>query len=301
MRWFWQQQEHPYTRDHFRFLLATTPLWLLLLWYVGINLLIAAALGSAYFLLQSSGEMAVWDWFFYSLLQLFAAEPPPEMSFTLNDWQRIVFVVNAVFGLLLPTILLGSIVFRIFVQQELIIFRKKMSLTYRKVHGKYAIGIRAYNSSRLRLVAVNCTIVFRQSYGSSSRGIELENRIREQMSHHSSHGFNLYLEKKDIDPQNQKLKSLRGYQITPGSKIRIVISGKIPALGIEIIQTKVYTIPQDIVWGDWKRGNKMNEIRDQFEEIAYPFTPMPGHIKETNPFQKLFKRVYLSVKKLFGA
>ncbi len=288
MRWFWQQQEHPYTRDHFRFLLATTPLWLLLLWYVGINLLIAAALGSAYFLLQSSGEMAVWDWFFYSLLQLFAAEPPPEMSFSLNDWQRIVFVVNAVFGLLLPTILLGSIVFRIFVQRDVIMFRNKLALYYSEKRGKYLLCARIYSTSHLDIVYPSMTFIFRQGFAAGTTHKFIQEKHHALMTHHHPHIFNLKLEKDDIDlsGENPRLNSLNGHKITKDSKLTIIVRGEIPALKTNFMQIRTYNLPTDVQWGRWKLIAK-EEIYiatawKNFEEISEPFTPMPGHAAEAS-------------------
>lgn len=114
---------HPQTTDYFRVFLAKRNMFSLVIVYLVIVILISAILG---LLLWGTGDkqQSFILWWQFAFLQLFDSDLPG-VQINPTSHQNIVYFFGSILKVILPALLLGAVVFKLFIHPDVFIFRKK--------------------------------------------------------------------------------------------------------------------------------------------------------------------------------
>lgn len=257
-------RQHPFKRKRVTALAARTPVWVLLLAFVGLIIVSAAALA----LLERPAtlgaflrDVSYFGGFFVGAEELFDREEP------LSIWW--VPILAGVIRMLLHAVLLGIVVFKLLVPQKLFVFRKRF-LVRRNAKGEWELLIRLYNATAAELVDLSFEAFVRTPTLADARPADSMTPTPQQnlkvvpfvsnarialdakkdwpiSIKHVPYSLPIPLEPGDIcgSGSNVILRRIQGHSITPmgmtadkGEAFLVVIArGRVPSLGSEFIDT----------------------------------------------------------------
>ena len=256
---------HPFKRKRVTALAARTPVWVLLLAFVGLIIVSAAVLAA----LERPSTLLTFlrDWiyfggFFVGAEELFDREEP------LQIWW--IPILAGVIRMLLHAVLLGVVVFKLLVPQKLFVFRKRFFVR-RNAKGEWELLIRLYNATAAELVDLSFEAFVRTPTLADARPPDPSEPARQQslkvVPFVSNNSVELDARKKDwpisikhvpyslpipLEPgdvcgssSNEFLRRIQGHAITPmgmtadkGEAFLVLIArGRVPSLGSEFVDT----------------------------------------------------------------
>jgi hypothetical protein len=260
----------------------------LVIFFFLINVFAGLAFGVLY-LIDDKNQLTVVEWIEYSTLSLLNL--PPDIRLDLSFWQRILRLLQAFLSVVLPSLFLGTIVFKLLVRPKIIVFQKKCSIFFNRKLNKHVISIRFYPSTPLQLVDVRVKTIFsrlRPDKLGLNIPIKSHTVIRESSwpiaSQHIPFTTYVHLEQTDVDSVGRKLNSLQKKKFYQGgAELTVIIAGTIPQLGTEFVETYRYYLPDDIQWGkpqpiatygDFPEGTRSEEWAgwSNFEGISQDYS-----------------------------
>ncbi len=248
---------HPIVTDHIRTFLTNHSLTKLLLFYGIIVLIISLLCGISFEIFDLNNNYDIINWVEYAFLLLFNSSPQQNISLT--PPQRIISMGEAFFSVVLPTLLLGSIAFKVFINPNTIVFRKHLSVYYHDRKQRNVLGFRYYSASRLSFVDMTISIILNVRYSDSiGRGTPIGTSLVLKKAEypilftHVPHTIVLELDENDLDITNKKLISIKGHKLESCPSIQILIKGEIPTLGQSFTYFHTYLLPDDIQWGRYQ-------------------------------------------------
>jgi hypothetical protein len=253
---------HPITIDHVRTFLAKRSFRVLILSYILCTTVIALPIGLSYlFTANTENNASLYKWWLYSFLQLYDYELPV-VKVDFNSAQIIISAISQILKIILPSILLGAVIFKFFIIPKVFTFRKKCSVFYDLDRQEMVLVVRAYSSTKLIVLDTKFTSIARiprRRKGTNKR--YLENCYLKSDSDNwaiaTTHvPRTLYIPLIDGDVIEQgnakRLFRLQGHEFEHELRLLIVISGKVPELGAEFIEHHWYTLSTDIDWGKFQ-------------------------------------------------
>ena len=272
-----RRNRHPVTTGRFRALLARRSILQLLVIYFLITAASSLLFGVLYLVTDTSNDLSWLEWWFYAAIQHLNIEPPPSTAFELNTLQSAVFLLSGAMGILLPALLLSSVVFKLFIADEQIMFSRKLWVYYDDSDGKYVLVSRWYNTSPLILYDISMKLRMRQRRKKSNRHLEILDDSGIKATFHTAYFASAPLDEGDIDwsGENPHLIAVNGNKLTPRSTLTVTVRAELPKLGTTVTAYREYFPPKDIVFGRNLMLNKKGKIRwDQWdkktEEILHP-------------------------------
>jgi hypothetical protein len=246
--------KHPITKDHLRAFLVKNTILMLLVYYAFFIIALSIVFTTLLYISQSS-DLTRLEWFEYAFLSLFNAAP--EIDVDLNVFQRLLRGVQAFLSVVLPALLLGAIVFKVLIKSNIIAFRDKCSLYYSERTKAYTLALRFYSTTPLPLTNVYITITrakVRHRVSGPVRSQQfLSGYTFPLVIQHQPITRKIRLLPEDLDLQNKKLISLSGTKIEDDRiDLIIVVSGQIPAIGIDFSDVHQYVLPRDLQWGKFQ-------------------------------------------------
>ncbi len=255
---------HPFKRKRITALAARTPVWVLLLAFVGLIVVSAAMLAALE--RPSTLDAFLRDWvyfggFFVGAEELFDREEP------LGIWW--VPILAGVIRMLLHAVLLGVVVFKLLVPQKLFVFRKRLFVR-RNAKGDWELLIRLYNATAAELVDLTFEAFVRTPTLADARpadpsmpAVQQTLKVVPFVSNarialdakkdwpisikHVPYSLPIALEPGDVcgSGTNVFLRRIQGHSITPmgmnadkGEAFLVVIArGRVPSLGSEFVDT----------------------------------------------------------------
>lgn len=279
---------HPYTKDRLRGFISDTKLLYLIGIYIFINVVVASISGFLFFYF-SEGDLNFLEAFELAFLGLFNAAP--NLEITLNGVQRVLAALNACLSVILPTMFLGALVFKMLIKEDVIVFRDNCSVYYSGNKKAFVLVISFYSATKLDLLDVNIKVVYR-TYGRGKFNKSITVRHNHpihttQFAIVETHNpFNVVvpLLSQDIDVKGKRLLSIKNHKSSKyrsTSDIVILVNGQIPSLGTSFAEVKVYKFPKNLLWGKFYTIDVLDEFGNfrpsnknlfkNFEEIEFSF------------------------------
>lgn len=273
---------HPFKRKRVTALAARTPVWLLLLVFVGLIIVSAAMLAA----LEGPPNPHAFlrDWVYFAGFFV-GAEELFERADPLRIWW--VPILAGVIRMLLHAVLLGVVVFKLLVPQKLFVFRKRFFVR-RNAKGEWELLIRLYNATAAELVDLSFEAFVRTPTLADARPPDPSTPARHQSLKvvpfvsnasvvldakkdwpisikHVPYSLPVPLEPGDVcgSGPNVFLRRIQGHSITPmgmtadkGEAFLVVIArGRVPSLGSEFIDTHWFQLSGEERARDYEFGD----------------------------------------------
>jgi hypothetical protein len=152
--------KHPIVRDRLRTYLAQRSLIALVCQYILLTGLISLLIAVAWLFpihAASSAQEFLWKWW-YAFVFIYGYQPAPPDEFLGASY--VLTTILSVLSVVLPTLILGAVIFKIFVpHQKLLIYRNHLALV-RDNEGDY-LYIYFYIASQLRFVNLDIAVYAR--------------------------------------------------------------------------------------------------------------------------------------------
>lgn len=147
---------HPINTEYTRKFIAEHNFFTLILYYLVINILIALFIA---ILLKLTSENSFLNCYIYSIFGLFTQD----INIIIINYvsmEGVVLLLVKILSIILPTALLGLIVYKLFIIPNIFIFREKISF-FQDDANKNLFAIRFYNGTKLRLSPIEVIIYAR--------------------------------------------------------------------------------------------------------------------------------------------
>lgn len=265
---------HPVTRDRLRAFLAKYGLFALLVAFVLLVAATALVFSAVHYgLLTRQPDQSFFGLWFNYFLFLFAAAPD-DFAAPTGTWAQAVYLVSAVARIVLPTLFLGAVVFKLLIASSLYVKRKKLSVHRRPDSGRWELTLRLYSSTPLTIVDVRFEVYLRVPDTRPAGPVVLPGElgapiVRNKPLKIRQHKikwpislthvpYSVFMELKDddvvIDDSGQpvRLQSIQGIDISHAKHLVLIVHGWTPQLGVDFVETHWYTLPVDVEFGRFK-------------------------------------------------
>lgn len=258
-------RRHPFQTNRLGTFLAKNSLLRLILYYVFLTIGLSLIIGCLYNSLdQNNPDNSLLDWITYTFSQLLGAEPAPDFDANLSLSQIILFWIGSAIGVLLPAVVLGTVIFKLFTGQNTFVFREAISVYTRK-DKSYRLTISFYNATNLDIMAVNINAISRRTSGKGGRRLKtlIDNppKVWLYSNPQIPYRFHINLEPGDVVVNGEKyeLVSIKGIKMDLVNEIVVYVSGNVPDLGIDVHQVHTYRIPENVQYGKYSTLNLVED------------------------------------------
>lgn len=249
---------HPKNLDKFRTFIAKRSLIVLILYYILAVFFVSFCLGVLFFLVSGQSSIGLIQWVLYTFVNLFSSDLPYG-NISISSQSLPIFLVVKILSVILPTLFLGSIVFKIFIVPKILVFRKDCLIYYSKKRNCYVIAFRFYSATQLLIYGLNISAVARinkESHKSSNTGfisnesLSLDKSFFATMSSHLPFTIILPLKDGDVEIQEnqRKLVSIQGHHFIDNVRITLLLTGSIPEIGTSVVEKYSYLVPKQMAW-----------------------------------------------------
>lgn len=249
---------HPKNLDKLRTFIAKRNLIVLILYYVLVVFGVSFFLGLFFFWLSGQSAIGPIQWALYTFVNLFSSDLP-NSNISIPSQSMPIYILVKILSVILPTLFLGSIVFKIFIVPKILVFRKDCLIYYSKKRSCYVIAFRFYSATQLMIYGLNISAVARinmKSHKGSNTGfisnesLALDKSFFATMSPHLPFTIVLPLKEGDVEIQNdqRKLVSTQGHRFKDKVRITLLLTGSIPEIGTSIVEKYSYLVPKQMTW-----------------------------------------------------
>ena len=272
---------HPINRDLFRTFLSKRSLLTLIVIYILITLVCSGVIATIWTITSTTtpsiADEFVWK-LWYSFVFLYGYQPNLLDIYT--EGSHIVAVFLSVLSVLLPSLLLGTVVFKIFIpDKQIAIFREKLTIAKISPEAeddKYFLHIYYYIASKLRLTDLNVDAHVRVLFKDESLRFRLwtfplDNPIGSKIplpysyiptrvsipvavnddintDDHPSQMLFIKTEDNQLSIRRVKDREINQYD---ECELILVLSATIPHLDNDLIEYHRYSIPSQINFGEY--------------------------------------------------
>jgi hypothetical protein len=264
------RKRHPFVRDRIREFLAHRSIVSLIFFYIFVTAMLGLCIALLWAINTTSIPIDFWEellykWW-YSFVFIYGYQPEVLDPYTIGaSWVSIPLSIASV---ILPALLLGAFVFKIFIpRQNLIVYRDKISLS--EIQGKYYLLAHCYIATNLKIINLKFDCYARTLVRRNLKNIPLRTWPLETESPMTPMPFPMVptriqipvMLNADADDQNntihfeyendvlsiRKAGQVEIYADQDDScELIIIATGEIPDLAMELNETYVYRLPEDI-------------------------------------------------------
>lgn len=170
-------RKHPRVIDRGRALVANLSLGELILGFVLAVVALALAFGALLSATENSSGLSYFDWSKEAFMGLVGSGSERLQAEPGDTARQVVEMAIGIAAIVLPGVILGAIVFRIFVRERLLVFRKAPSLIKRnrKNEERWFVAVRLYSGSYLLALDLHFSIFLQRAISERDGGLVLEN------------------------------------------------------------------------------------------------------------------------------
>lgn len=258
---------HPKLDDRFRSILALWSLPVLLFAFLGLLVVLAAVL-AVLFDVSDDGDPHRYDYWLRQSVLLLSGLPTPATEADGTLLYEATQMAGAVAGLVIPALVLGIVVFKAFVKDQVFKTRSKLALVPPEAVNLEAPGedvyrwlaFRVYSSTRLQLVHLRFE-AFARVAGESPTGTSTVTNVKLKL--YKEHWpvalthvpYTLYspLRRHHVEGEGGDAlvvrvadENGREYELDEGCDILLLISGVVPELGTDMIESHWFRTDTDV-------------------------------------------------------
>lgn len=256
--------KHPIYKDQIRWFLAKRSFLKLVIYFLVISILTGGIIGVFLFIVSnptsptnSLDKLSFLDVLLVGISKIFGYDWI-NLEKPLRIAQKIVFLIANIFSILLTGIILGTIIFKLLIHHNVLVFKKKMNL-YSDLNQNNILSIRFYSSTKVRLTNLSFQVILRIRKIrplTGERFIENytldTNKTWAYATTHAPKTIYIELREGDVDLDKKKLNNIQGIDVSEDDKIWVVVSGDYPEFGNNFTETYEYLLNEDIIYSRWK-------------------------------------------------
>ncbi len=257
---------HPQTIDRLRAYLAHHSLWRLITMYA-VALLVGGFLIGLGLELTETGppRHSLGGWWIQGFTLLLTLPLGGATADGGDTTRQLVQAAGALTGVVLTSIFLGAVVFKLFVSPEVFVVRDRIALVQDSRYGE-CLAIRLYSGTQLRLIDVKarCSL-HAEVTGSAERKARyhpLTLAKEEWPLAHTHIPYTIFIPLLDGDierAEEPRLRAIRGLPFSPLDFVMVTLTATAPELGSEIAETHVFELSDTLSF-----------------EAPHPITPDPA-------------------------
>ncbi|HST69366.1 MAG TPA: hypothetical protein VLI94_06885 [Solirubrobacterales bacterium] len=261
------RRRHPQTRDRLRWLLVRLGLLGLTISFIGLLVLLAAALALVLTLDGdgSAGFLELWRDEAMALLGLDVSGPAANQG---GELREAVKIAEGLVALILPALYVGAVVFKLFVHPRVFVFRPKISVESSPETFKgeladdgHVLAFRVYNASKMRALDIRFLVVHQHWIGEGPKSIvrnipvDVANPSWPMADCHVPYTFFVPLELGDVTAGEGGLRLVKIHGREIGSRDRLVVhvSGSMPDVAETFVERRAFDLPESLTDNAWGR------------------------------------------------
>lgn len=219
--------------------------------------------GSIYYFNHLEPKYSYLEHVYIAIFQLFGTDIYDISYDSIDGINLFVFFINKAFAVLLPGIILGTIIFKLLIHRNVLIFKNKMNLYYDENKNSFMLCIRFYSSTKLHLTNLEFSVIARlKRVREDTKAPYLVNynlacnKTWEFASTNVPKTINIKLHEKDVKSydgtKEYSLLSIQGKKCQPTDELWVIVTGNVPELGNSFTEKKTYVIGSDIIQSKWE-------------------------------------------------
>lgn len=232
-------------------------------YFVAAVAVVAVLLGTLAWASRPDGEGGDWwHWFRATASSVLDQPSPLRTGPETSTLREATGYAIGLFRLLIPTLFLGLIVFKVLVSRDILVFRERVALRPTPAEhdllkpGGHFLAVRFYTASPLTIVDL-CTQALTENWRETAESGRVR-RIRKlnivnpdfPLGHpRMPYTLQLPLNPGDVevdDAGGARLVAVQGHEVGPDDRLHIIVTGRIPALGNEFVETHTYLTLTDV-------------------------------------------------------
>lgn len=245
--------KHPVLKDRLRYFMANHSFAWLLGFALFCSLVYSLVMGPILYLNGFYPGLSLLKSVLYVFLQLYNL---PLIAVDLAEVQGInlfIFSFNQVLSVIVPGIIFGTIVFKLFHHAEILTFKKRMNLYFDEDYQCKVLTVRFYTATQLSLTDVHMKAVLRVQKQNPQSGANYV--VNRRLSCNDTWDFatpsvprtiEMKLEDSDFDPETGKLIAVQGNPLHKVNEIWILVSGNIPQLDTSFTERHNYSLDHEV-------------------------------------------------------